>query len=135
MDAGVDAEPGADTDTDAGEARYLDACVADAEAWLGTELTAYLAGAGSPAELGRWLSDGEGPTPPAASRRLRAASDVVEIFAVAGHGTHAQAWLREVAPVAGGQSPAQIIRYARSEQVLDQVCAAAERDLRAPASR
>jgi hypothetical protein len=124
------------------EAQYLDACVADVREWLGGELTAYLTGADSPAELSRWLSgrDAAGPTGTAlahsaltdaalggAGRRLQTASEVVEIFAAAGQGTRARAWLREVSPLTGGRSPADLVRHARTDRLLDQVREAAER--------
>jgi hypothetical protein len=118
---------GAEPDTAYEEAQYLDACVADVQEWLGAELTAYLTGADSPAELVGWLSGREGGTPAAAGRRLQTASEVVETFAAAGQGTLARAWLREVSPLTGGRSPAHLVRHARTERLLDQVREAAER--------
>jgi hypothetical protein len=109
------------------EAQYLDACVADVEAWLGTELTAYLTGADSPAELTRWRAGADGAAPAAAGRRLQTASEVVETFAAAGVGTRARAWLREVSSLTGGRSPAHLVRHARTERLLDQVREAAQR--------
>jgi len=114
----------------AAEAQYLGACVADVEGWLGPELTAYLTGAASPAELSRWVSGSDGrvgSAPAAAGRRLQTASEVVETFAAAGRGTGARAWLREVSPLTGGRSPAHLVRHARTEQLLDQVREAAAR--------
>jgi hypothetical protein len=110
------------------EAQYLDACVAEVEAWLGSELTAYLAGAESPTELASWISDEVGPAS-AAGRRLRTASEVVEVFAAAGQGTQVRGWLREVSPETGGRSPADLVRHARNERLLDEVRDAAERHL------
>ena len=110
------------------EAQYLGACVAEVEEWLGAELTAYLTGADSPAELSRWLdgsANGTGSAPAAAGRRLLAATEVVETFAAAGQGTRARAWLREVSPLTEGRSPASLVRHARTEDLLDQVRAAA----------
>lgn len=127
-----------------GEARYLDACAAEAQLWLGEELTAYLAGANSPAELASWMTpadgaaaDGEAPDGAAASgaaasgaaHRLRVATEVVELFDAAGHGSDARAWLREVAAGPPRRGPAQQIRDARTEQELDEVRRAAARYL------
>jgi hypothetical protein len=118
----------------AAEAQYLGACVADVETWLGAELTAYLTGADSPAELCRWVSgsDGRVGPPAAAGRRLQTASEVVEAFAAAGRGTVARAWLREVSSLTGGRSPAHLVRHARTEQLLDQVREAAARYVGTP---
>lgn len=116
------------------EAQYLDACVADVQAWLGPELTAYLAGAESPAELGRWTSDSADVQASAAGRRLQAASDVVDAFSAAGQGTRAQSWLREVSPRTAGHSPAYLVRHATTGHVLEQIIAAAERHLRPAAA-
>jgi hypothetical protein len=116
------------------EAQYLDACIAEVEAWLGIELTAYLAGAESPTELAGWISDNAVAPASAAGRRLRTASEVVEVFAAAGQGTRVRGWLREVSPQTGGRSPADLVRHARAERLLDQVREAAERHLQ-PAQR
>jgi hypothetical protein len=118
------------------EARYgevpteLAASVADVEAWLGTELTAYLTGADSPAGLSGWLSGPAELTEPArvaAGHRLQTARRVVEAFVDRGQGTGARAWLREVSAMTSGRSPAQLIRYARTDHLLNQVRDAAVR--------
>jgi hypothetical protein len=116
------------------EAKYLDACIAGVEGWLGRELTAYLAGAESPAELESWLSDSKAAPASAAARRLRTASEVVEAFAAAGQGTHAQGWLREVSTLTEGRSPAELVRHAPTEAGLEQIRHAAERHLRPAAA-
>jgi hypothetical protein len=138
LDAAAELSQGAELLDGSGgeEAQYLDACVAEVEAWLGAELTAYLAGAESPAELSRWLSDASASVPGGAGRRLQTVSEVVEIFAAAGQGTRARAWLREVSRATAGRSPADLVRHARTERLLDQVREAAERHLReaAPAA-
>jgi hypothetical protein len=119
----------------AGEARYLEACAAEAQLWLGEELTAYLAGASSPAELASWTSANGGPAgdgaaaASAAAHRLRVATEVVELFDAAGHGSDARAWLREVAAGPPRRGPAQQIRDARTEQDLHDVRTAAARHL------
>jgi len=111
---------------DAGEAQYLDACVAEAQLWLGAELTAYLAGAASPAELAQWVGGVNGPVASTAAQRLRVTTEVIELFEAAGCGTAARAWLRE-APDGGGRGPAQLIRQARTDRELDEVRRAALR--------
>jgi hypothetical protein len=58
----------------------------------------------------------------------------VEVFAAAGQGTRVRGWLREVSPQTGGRSPADLVRHARAERLLDQVREAAERHLQ-PAQR
>lgn len=113
--------------TDGEEAQYLDACVAEVEGWLGPELTAYLAGAESPADLSGWISDPARGPASAAGRRLRTATEVVEIFAAEGQGTKARGWFREVSPRTGGRSPADLVRHARDEALLDDVREAARK--------
>ncbi|HEU4423398.1 MAG TPA: hypothetical protein VFR67_12780 [Pilimelia sp.] len=118
------------TVTDGEEAQYLDACVGEAQEWLGTELTAYIAGAGVPADLADWVLTADAPPASGAARRLRTATEVIELFDAAGQGTLAQAWLREVSGHTAGRGPAEMIRHARTEQELDEVREAAARYLR-----
>jgi len=119
---------------DGDEAQYLDACVAQVQEWLGTELTAYVAGANTPADLADWVMAADAPPASGAARRLRAAAEVVELFGDASRGTYAQAWLREVSGQTGGRGPAEMIRNARTEQDLDAVLEAAARYVRASAN-
>ncbi len=100
--------------------------MAECSATLGIELTAYLAGASSPAQLHEW-SRGRGCPPTGAAERLRSAMDVVNLFAAVGRGGVARSWLREVSAQFGGQSPAQFIRWAADKSVLDEVRTAAAR--------
>jgi hypothetical protein len=118
------------TAADGEEAQYLDACVAEAQEWLGKELTAYIAGAGVPADLADWILAADVPPASGAAQRLRTATEVIELFDAASQGTLAQAWLREVSGHTGGRGPAEMIRHARTEQELEEVREAAARYLR-----
>ena len=74
------------------------------ESVLGRQLTAYLAGARSVAELGHWI-DGQAD---ASRRRLLVAEGVINTFAARNRAAGAAPWLRKA--TAGGQSPARAIR-------------------------
>jgi hypothetical protein len=100
-------------------------------ALIGEELSAYLAGAGNPAQLKRWAHarDGIDRAPSYADRRIALVRNIAELFTSANLATGLRAWLREVDPSLDHFSPAQRIRQATDEFALDEVRAAAARFL------
>lgn len=97
----------------------LDERVAVCVTVLGRELTAYVAGADSTDELDGWLDDADGDAGWPARCRLRAAFDVVEIFAAANRASLARGWLRQVGAAGDpARPPAMVIREARDEQPI-----------------
>jgi len=81
---------------------------------LGPELTAYVAGAGSVAELESWLADPQGP-PWQVRRRLAAAAELVTVFESANQSALTAAWLREVDPT--GYVPARVLRLSSGDEI------------------
>jgi hypothetical protein len=79
---------------------------------LGEELTAYLAGADSVAELGGWIAGRDEPSRRLATSRLATAVEVIRVFAGANLVSYARHWVREVR-CAGQGPPARAIRQAR----------------------
>ncbi|BCJ54290.1 hypothetical protein Asp14428_57650 [Actinoplanes sp. NBRC 14428] len=74
---------------------------------LGSELTAYLAGADSVAQFESWFAGPARPDSPA-RRRLAAAAELITVFETANRTSLAAAWLREVDPA--GYVPARVLR-------------------------
>ncbi len=79
---------------------------------LGTELTAYVAGAASVAEFESWLAPGRCPSWPV-RRRLAAAAELVSVFEAANQSALAAAWLRELDPA--GYVPARVLRQSEGD--------------------
>jgi hypothetical protein len=79
---------------------------------LGTELTAYVAGAATVGEFESWFTRGGRPAWQV-RRRLAAAAELVGIFETANQSALAAAWLREVDP--GGYVPARVLRISEGD--------------------
>ena len=73
---------------------------------FGRELTAYLAGAASVAQLATWVANGAGTRAPL--RRLRVAAEIIYTFAAHNRVSAAGSWLRGARR--GRPSPARAIR-------------------------
>jgi hypothetical protein len=88
----------------------------------GTDLLAYVLGAGKGAALHTWrLADALAE--PLGEQRLRAAHVVLAQFK---DPVHARAWLRRANPALGRRSPAAVLREATDERGLLPVVEAAE---------
>ena len=81
---------------------------------LGTELTAYVAGAASVAEFESWLAPGRYPSWQV-RRRLAAAAELVSVFEAANQSALTAAWLRELDPA--GYVPARVLRQSEGDGV------------------
>jgi hypothetical protein len=81
---------------------------------LGAELTAYVAGASTVAELESWLAAAQGPSPQV-RRRLAAAAELVNVFEGANQTALAAAWLREMDPT--GYVPARVLRRSEGDEI------------------
>lgn len=81
---------------------------------LGAELTAYVAGAATVAELESWLAAERGPRWQV-RRRLAAAAEIVNVFSGANQSALAPAWLREMDPT--GYVPARVLRYSEADEI------------------
>ena len=80
---------------------------------LGPELTAYVAGAKTVAQLESWLAAVQGPAPQV-RRRLSAAAELVTTFEVANRSALVAAWLREQDPA--GFVPARALRFSDGDK-------------------
>lgn len=80
---------------------------------LGTELTAYVAGAATVGEFESWFARGHRPAWQA-RRRLAAAAELVGIFETANQSALTAAWLREVDPA--GYVPARVLRISEGDE-------------------
>ncbi|GAA3350555.1 hypothetical protein GCM10020358_76940 [Amorphoplanes nipponensis] len=80
---------------------------------LGPELTAYVAGAASVAELKSWMAAPQGP-PWQVRRRLAAAAELVTVFENANQSALTAAWLRELDPA--GYVPARVLRLSDGDE-------------------
>jgi hypothetical protein len=91
-------------------------------AGYGSDLLAYLLGAGAGAPLRSWrLSEAIAAAP--GEQRLRTAHLVLAQFK---DPVHARAWLRRANPMLGGRTPASVLRDAADERGLLPVIEAAE---------
>ena len=88
---------------------HADLCVTA----LGSELTAYLAGAATVREFESWFA---APTRPGylVRRRLAAAAEIISVFETANRTGFAAAWLREVD--ADGYVPARVLRMSEGDE-------------------
>ncbi|GIJ72036.1 antitoxin Xre/MbcA/ParS toxin-binding domain-containing protein [Virgisporangium ochraceum] len=111
-------EPGAATTEQPALTAVRDECVAA----LGTDLVAYLLGAGSVSDLRTWRM-GEALATRAGELRLRAAHAVLSQFKDT---EHARAWLRRPNADLDGQPPASALRVATTWRGVVPVIEAAE---------
>lgn len=114
---------------DSTAAARLDELVGECAGVLGAPLTAYLAGAGSVAQLREWLAAPPRAAVPAhaeapprdeaaeAVERLRVARDVIDAFAAANRVEEARPWLREAVDGTAGGCPASLIRDGRGAEL------------------
>jgi hypothetical protein len=91
-------------------------------AGYGSDLVAYVLGAGRGAPLHTWRL-AEALATPLGEQRLRAAHVVLAQFK---DPVHARAWLRRANPALGRRVPATVLREAADEQALLPVVEAAE---------
>lgn len=111
-------EPGAATSEQPALTAVRDECVAA----FGTDLVAYLLGAGSGRDLRTWRM-GEALATRVGELRLRAAHTVLSQFKDA---EHARAWLRRPNPELRRQPPASVLRTATTWRGVVPVIEAAE---------
>jgi hypothetical protein len=107
---------------ESGEEQPLPVVRDDCLAGYGSDLVAYVLGAGRGAPLNTWRL-AEALETPQGQRRLRAAHLVLAQFK---DPVHARAWLRHANPAMGGRAPATALREADDEQALLPVIEAAE---------
>ncbi|GAB7045985.1 hypothetical protein [Catenuloplanes indicus] len=83
---------------------------------LGEELTAYLAGADTVAELDAWRAGAPAPDPARTVVRLAAGTELIRIFAAENLLSHLRHWLREMTDTEDGPLvPARAIRTAGTD--------------------
>ncbi len=106
---------------------------------LGEDLTAYVSGVRTPAELDAWTRPGY-PGGPGSLRaavireRLKATAELIDAFAAANRVGQLRGWLREVGAAAPGLAPAAAIRQSREDAARKRVHEAAELFLHRPAA-
>ena len=100
----------------------LRSCTVGCIGVVGPDLTAFLAGAESPDQLAEWAdTDAE----PAATARLLAVRQVVEIFATVNRVSLVGPWLTDARAVEGRTSPAEMIRACGDDESLKKIYDAA----------